>query len=309
MSKLANISSSPMLREYAQGAAQDMTSAIADFLAPTVPVAKSVGRYKRYNQKHRFHIPDTRRALGGRAVQIGFTAEDAHYNCEPHAIDVPEDNLESLESDDLENLAMENADMAAEVAGLSHEKRVIDLALDTVGVGTALDITNSDDVIDQIDEDVLSVIKAAKYGSAMGVGVLLGANIWRVVKNHPSVKGRFVSGNAAKSFAVPGLEDFSRMLISQPEARMTLLVIDEAPEGLDEDTEFLLDNSLLVFARRPNPTRRDPSFMKTFRLRNQWMVPGVYQTEDGRGQVQKMDWSCDVQVTNAAACIRRTVSI
>ena len=39
MSRLSDISASPTLREYAQGAAQDAIMPVADFLAPTVEVA------------------------------------------------------------------------------------------------------------------------------------------------------------------------------------------------------------------------------------------------------------------------------
>jgi hypothetical protein len=65
MSRLASISSNPVLKEFAQGAAQDAIMPVADFLAPTVPVATSVGRYKKYTEKNRFRIPQTLRPLGG----------------------------------------------------------------------------------------------------------------------------------------------------------------------------------------------------------------------------------------------------
>jgi hypothetical protein len=42
--------------------------------------------------------------------------------------------------------------------------------------------------------------------------------------------------------------------------------------------------------------------MKTFRLMDDFMVPGSYMRDDGRVQVPKFDWSEDVQVTNSAAC-------
>ncbi len=86
------------------------------------------------------------------------------------------------------------------------------------------------------------------------------------------------------------------------------MIYDEAPEGKDEDIRFLLDSTVLVFARKEAPTRRDPSFMKTFRLMNQYMVPGSYARDDGRVEVAKFDWSEDIQVTNSAACVRMNVS-
>ena len=56
-----------------------------------------------------------------------------------------------------------------------------------------------------------------------------------------------------------------------------------------------------MFVANDSPTRRDPSFMKTFRLAGEWMKSGTYQSDDGRSEVAKMDWSQDVQVVNGAA--------
>ena len=308
MSKLASISSSPLLVNYAQGAAQVATSSVADFLAPTVPVSTSVGRFKKYTAKNRFRIPETRRAIGGRATQLGFSAEDKNYNCAPHALDFPVDNLETIEEDGLMNLLQEGADICAQVGALAHEKSVVDIALDALGAGTALAITAGDDIINQIDTNVLAVIKAAKMGAFMNVGVVFGAGAWRVVKNHASVKSRLISGSK-RELANVTLEDFGSLLISKCDARVSLMCYDDAAEGLDEDIKFALDGDIIVFARTAQPTRFDPSFMKTFRLRNQWMKPGTYMREDGRAEVAKYDWSEDVQVTNEDAAIRRTVAL
>jgi hypothetical protein len=308
MSKLASVSSDPVLQTYSQGASQSATSKVADFLAPTVPVPTSTGRFKVYTAKRRFRIPDTRRALGGAATQVGFSAEDGTYNCAPHALDFPIDNLEMIEAAGLMNVLQEGADICAEIGALSHEKTVIDKAIATVGSGTALSIGANDDVVDQLDGDLLTVIKAAKMGGMMDLGVLIGAGAWRKVKNHASVKGRILAG-AKRDVANITLADFSALLIANAEARVSLMCYDTAPEGKAESISFVLDGDILIFARRANPTRFDPSFMKTFRLRNQWMVPGTYQWQDGRGESAKFDWSEDVQVTNSAAAVRRTVSL
>ena len=306
--KLANISSNPLLTTYAQGAAQVATSAIADFLAPTVPVATSVGRFKIYTAKSRFRIPDTRRAVGGRATQVGFSADDGNYNCAPHALDFPVDVLEQMESDGLMNLLQEGADICAQIGALAHEKTVVDTALAALGNGTALAIGGSDDIIAQLDTNILDVIKAAKMGAFMNVGVVFGAGAWRVAKNHASVRGRLLSGSK-RDLANVTLEDFGSLLISKCDAKVSLMCYDDAPEGKAEDIKFALDGDIIVFARTAQPTRFDPSFMKTFRLRNQWMKPGTYQREDGRAEVAKFDWSEDVQTTNADAGVRRTVAL
>ena len=86
------------------------------------------------------------------------------------------------------------------------------------------------------------------------------------------------------------------------------MVCANAARGVAAEVPLWLDTSVLVFARRPNPTRRDPSFMKTFRLMGKYMVPSSYMRDDGRVEVAKFDWSEDVRVTNSAAVKRLNVS-
>jgi len=309
MNRLASISSNPTLKEFAQGAAQEAIQPVADFIAPTVPVATMNGRYKVYTEKNRFHIPDTLRAMGGRATELRFDATDAAFNCEPHALDYPIDNLERMEADALEDSLREGAVAVAEVAALAHEKKVIDMALAAAGAGTGKTWDSSADPVEDIDTAILSVLKAAKYGSLMGIGVLFGATAWKGFKNAANVRARFITGSkSAKSLAVPNEDIASQLFLAQPEVKTSFMVYDSAAEGLAASIGFVLDTSVLIFARKANPTRRDPSFMKTFRLMNKFMVPGSYVREDGRAEVAKFDWSEDVRVTNSAAVVRLNIS-
>jgi hypothetical protein len=206
----------------------------------------------------------------------------------------------------------EGATAVAEVAALSHEKAVIDAALAAVGAGTGKTWNDAADPISDVDDAILSVIKAAKYGSLMGVGLLFGATAWKIFKNQAKVRGRFVVGNGrGKSdlgLAVPTEQSASQMFIGTPDVRTSYMIYDSAPEGKAAGIEFLLDNTVLIFARKDAPSRRDPSFMKTFRLMNKFMVPGSYMRDDGRVEVAKFDWSEDVKVTNSAACVRLNVA-
>ena len=311
MSRLASISSDPVLKEFAQGVAQDSVMPVADFLAPTVPVSKSVGRYKKYTEKNRFRIPDTLRALGGRATELKFEVSDDTYNCEPHALDYPVDNLEQLEADGIMNMLREGAVAIAQVAALSHEKRVIDAALEAVGAGTAKTWDASSDPVSDVDTSILQVIKACAFGSVMNVGVLFGATAWKIFKNAAAVRNRFVVGSGGKAgvgLAVPSEQSANQLFIGTPEVRTSYMVYDTQPEGKAADYSFLLDSTVLVFTRMPQPSRLDPSFMKTFRLMNNYMVPSSYVRDDGRVEVAKFDWSEDVKVTNTAAAVRLNIS-
>jgi len=308
-SRLASVSASPMLATYAQGAAQSAIQPVADFIAPTVPVGTSIGRYKKYTEKNKFRIPATLRGMGGRATELSFAASDETFNCAPHALDFPVDNLEELESvaGGLESILQEGATLVAEIAGLAHEKAVVDAALTAIGSGDDVDFSGTNDPVDIIDAAILEVIRTAKYGSLMGVGVLFGAAAFRKFKNAPLVRARFVT---AGSPAIPNItpEASSSLFLGQPDVRVSYMVYDNAPEGVADDIKFVLDSTVLVFARRAEPTRRDPSFMKTFRLSNNYMVPGSYVRDDGRVEVAKFDWSEDIKVTNSSAAKRKNVA-
>ena len=306
MGKLDSISANPMIRNYAQGAAQSAIQPVADFISPPADVATSTGQYKVYTEKNRFHIPNTIRAVGGPANILSFEASDQTYNCTPHALDFPVDNLEQLEASQLENMLMEGATAVAEVAALAHEKTVIDAALAAVGSGTDLDASaaSSVDLIDQVDTQILEVIKAAKYGSLMGVKVVMGSQAFRRFKNHNKVLSRFNGGKKTTQLVAPTIDDAMGLFIGNPEARVSFMVHDTAGPGETDSISFLLENAVLIFASKDTPTRRDPSFMKTFRLMGQWMQPGSYTSPDGRVEYAKFDWSEHVVVTNSAACKR-----
>ncbi|HSA19785.1 MAG TPA: hypothetical protein P5327_15570, partial [Kiritimatiellia bacterium] len=260
---------------------------------------------------NRFRIPDTLRALGGRATELKFEVSDDTYNCEPHALDYPVDNLEQLEADGIMNMLREGAVAIAQVAALSHEKRVIDAALEAVGAGTSKTWDASSDPVSDVDTSILQVIKACAFGSVMNVGVLFGATAWKIFKNAAAVRNRFVVGSGGKAgvgLAVPSEQSANQLFIGTPEVRTSYMVYDTQPEGKAADYSFLLDSTVLVFTRMAQPSRLDPSFMKTFRLMNNYMVPSSYVRDDGRVEVAKFDWSEDVKVTNTAAAARLNIS-
>lgn len=310
MSKLSAISSKPEVREYAQGAAQDALSKlkVASFLAPNVPVSGVVGRYKKYDEKNRFRIPQTLRPVGGRATELGFTATDATYNLAAHALDFPVDQQEMEDEGTLIDLFKEGADMVAEVSALSHEKQVVDLALTALGAGTGAVFDAATDPIKYLDQKILDIIKAAKYGSLMGIRVLFGATAWLITKNHPKVTGKFTNNPRGGTNPMVTESMVSELLLTRPEILTTYSVYDNAAEGLAESIQFVLDTNIIIFACKANPTRRDPSFMKTFVKRGAFMVPGSYTRDDGRAEVAKYDWQVDPEVTNSAAAVRLNVS-
>lgn len=309
MSKLSTVTSNPMIRQYAQGVAHSSIQPIADFLAPTVNVPTMSGRFKVYGDQNRFKIPDTARALGGPATQVRFTADDGTYQCQPRALDYPIDNLEKLESADLEDAVKEGMLCVSELASLDHEKRVVDMALGALSSRSANKTwTSSADPVADLDTQIRDIMLNVNYGSMMDIGVIFGCDAWLIFKNHAKVRSMLPVGRKSDNLQIVDMPAARSLLLGTPETRVSFMAYDSAPEGKQASPAFILGTKVLIFARHKTPTRRDPSFMKTFRLNNRYMVPGSYETVDGRGEVVKFDWSEDPHVINASAGFLLNVS-
>lgn len=304
--RLLSLSSSPELRQYAQRLAQSRITARANFLAPPVDVANPVGKYKIYTEKNRFRVPDTRRNSGGRAVELGFTQDDGTYNCEYHAVDVPADKMEEDATiEQATALAQEHLDLASDVQALSHEREVINKARAAAGAGTDLNFTSDAvDPVAEIDKRIEQIMLAT--AGTMDIRIAWGPIAFRLFKNNKNVRDRFKVGKGAGSSSGESItmESVRPLFMGEPEMEIFMMVEDIQPEGKDAELQFLMGEEIFVFASRQTPTRYDSSFMKTFRLSNQWMRPRIYNRDDGRVTVVAADWSEFVAVTNEPAVKR-----
>lgn len=298
--RLKALSNDPTLKNFAVDATQRAARKIADHLMPTLEVPSITGKYKKYTAKHRYKRPTTLYTPTSRATRIGFDAEDEDYNLTPRALDFPIPHLEKLTLDQLRNEVMYGMSIIADAAELDREVEVVTQALADAGAGVDHNFKSSAvDPVEVFDDLILTVIKAAKNGALPAVA--LGTTIWKEIKNNPNVRGRIGDVKRVKSVS---LEEFSKMLIGEPEIQLSLMVQDTASEGNQESIDFILDMAALVFAKSPSPTLFDASYGKTLRLMGAWMVPDSYDMEDGRGEVLKMDWTGKPKATNTAAIKR-----
>lgn len=300
------LSALQMLQQYAQDAARSNVMRVADFLAPTVEVAMQHGRYWIHDKDTPLRIPITRRGVGGTATQVVFGDAKGSFDCEPHALDTPLDELEIAEADQsaYSSIVQERADVIAWMGGLSHENRVLGIATAALGAGTAVDWGANGDPVSDLNDAMFDIVKNVLGGSSTQLRLLIGADVWKRLHLHPKLIERIPNGatsgrkQGVKSISI---EDFGKMLALSAEANVSLSVYDAAAEGQDPNLTWTFANGIVVFAANPTPNRMDPSFMKTFRLRNYWMKLGEYEKEDGRGRVIKFDWSADPKVANSDA--------
>lgn len=302
-SKIAQLSADPTLAGYVQGAGEQAKSAVAKFLSPDVPVPTLMGKFKKWKAKEKLVIPDTRRAINGDGVFIDLGLDGDTYDCTPHAINVRADFTEEDEYKTIGDLIKTKARTAASIGGMSHEKRVLDIALAGATAGDTIDTTSTSvDVIKIINAHLLDVIRGAKgWGADMELRILFGATALAGIVSHSSILNRYKQQSKAGGFASPTISDIAQMLMLQANAQVSLMVQDANSNKDAESIDFMLGSKVLVFACVPNPTDYDPSFMKTFRKMGEFMTPRYWPSASGRQNYAGFDWSEDNQIANADA--------
>ena len=280
MGKLSTATYKETLKQYAYGVAQDVKSALADFIAPRVPVGVGTGMFKKFSDKNAFQlydpIDDQEREKAGGADQ-------------------------ALEESRARTLVIN--------ASLAREKRVFDLikanvaAVASKGVWSAANSGGSAQPIDEIDEQIEAIATAT---GLMPNRMVIGLGAWRILKNHPNVIAR-LNGSAEKSVS---LDLFAGMLLNpQIEIRVGILSLDANKTGKAANKSNVVGSGIFLFHGNDNPTQFDPGFAKTFSIGAN-SVEGVrmYREERNRSDILAVDWSEDVQVVSAICARRITVS-
>ncbi len=305
MSLRRQASFNPTLTNYAQGYAQDLSSALAEFVAPTVRVPSAVGQFKAFDEKNAFQACDTARAVGGRARRIDFASTDPTYNCQPQALEVAIDDAErDGAGDGMAGLEEGKVRTLISAAVISHEDKVVGVmkGLSAVG-GKGVWSNTSTDPVAELDEQIEAIAIAT---GAMPNAIVFGLGAWRVFRNHPKViakqPGAAVVGvtesQAATMLVNPGIQ-----------VRVGVLSKDTAKFGASTAKSNIIGAEVFLFLRSRNPTVYDPSWMKTFSA-GEGSVTAVrqYRDESARSDVLALDWSEDIKITGSVAARRLTLT-
>jgi len=297
----------PTLTNYAQGVAQDRRSAMADFLAPIVPVSASIGQYKRFNSKNAFAIYNTARAIGGPATRIKFEADDPTFNCKPQALEIAIDDEERNAAGTGDPLGLEQAKIDTLVSNsvISHEDKVVTVVkagiVAVIGKGVWSNAAN--DPVEELDEQIQAIALAT---GIMPNAIAFGLGAWSVFRNHPKVIARQPGAALIGLTTAQG----SQMLLNPGiEIRVGVLSKDAAKWGNAKNAVNIVGLEAFIFLRSANPSQYDPSFAKTFTV-GAGLVAGVreYRSEQDRSDVYAMDWSEDIEVVSTESGRRLTIS-
>lgn len=290
------------LTNYAQGIAQDRRSALADFIAPVVRVAASIGQFKKFSEKNDFLVYNTARAVGGAATRIVFDASDATYNCLPQALEIAIDDAERAASGD-DQLGIEQSKVASVVSAaiLAHEDQVfssIKSAVSAVG-GVGVWSSASNDPVAEIDAQIETI---ATNTGIMPNRIVFGLGAWTKFRNHPKVVAKF-PGSAI--IGVTTQQAASLLLNPGIEVRVGVLGKDSTKLGQTKSGTNVVGSEVFVFIGNDSPTVYDPSFAKTF-MAGAGGVTSVreYRDESARSDIYAVDWARDIEVVSTA-CVKR----
>lgn len=298
---------SQTLTNYARGIAQDRASALAEFIAPTVPVSAATGKFKSFNDKNTFQVVNTDRAIGGEAKRLEFAATDPDYNCTPQALEIAIDDHERDLAGSNDPLGLERAktDTLVTSAVASHEDKVftaIKAAVSAVS-GKGVWSSASNDPVAELDEQIEAIALAT---GLMPNAIVFGLGAWRVFRNHAKVLAR---QPGAALIGVTNAQAAQLLLNPGVDIRVGVLSKDTAKFGAAKSEVNIVGAEVFVFLRSASPTLYDPSFAKTFRTaRGGVETVRTYRSERNRSDILAVDWSEDIQVVSTACVRRLTIS-
>lgn len=307
MSNRAAGSMNPHLTNYAQGLAVQRTSALAEFIAPSVPVVATIGQFKKWDDHNQFQVVNTLRAVGGAARRLEFAGSDPSYNCKPNALEATIDDSERDSAGDDQSLLEQSKTATLVGSGtVSHEDAVLTvIKAGVTAVAGRGQFSNLDiDPIDQIDEQIEAIATAT---GMMPNRIVLGLGAWRKLRAHPKVKGR----TGGVKVAGISLQDFASLLLNPSiDPRVGVLVKSTTKMPLTDAKSNIVGDEVFIFFTNPSPSTYDASFAKTFRGGRGGGVDAVrvYRDDHCRSDVLAVDWSVDVQVVSTALVRRLTIT-
>jgi hypothetical protein len=300
-------SANPILTNFAAGLLPELSSPLADFIAPRVTVTGAMGHYKKYDDKNPFQAVATARAVGGTARRVEFSASDPTYNCTPQALEITIDDAERAAAGEADPLLLEQAKTRTllTTALLSHEYDVFAYIAATLGAtGGVGNFSNPDiDPVAQIDSVIQAIATAT---GRMPNRAIFGLSAWAAFRNHKKVQARqpgaaligLHTGQASAMLLNPGLE-----------IRVGVWTCDATKFPKTKSTSTLVGSEIYLFHASSTPDLYDPSFAKTF-MGPQGGIEAVrtYRDESSRSDVIALDWARDIQVVCSASGARITVS-
>jgi hypothetical protein len=248
---------------------------IADMIAPVIPVAKQSDSYPVFSRFEAFAIEDTVRAPRTEARKITRSVSSGQYQARNHALgyDVPIEDVANMDAALRFEMDVGASNFLQRKFGLAWEKRVHDLAVQTVSVGSVF-VMNSSWAIAGANagDPIQSIFQMLEYGfgntGQKFNSLWFGWKAWNRFSRNYHVRNFFNGVNNGKG------------LVTRETARQNFevdrLIVSEALYHTQNEAmtnSYPLSNpmedQLIAYYAPLSPSRDDPSWFYTFR----WQDP------------------------------------
>ena len=293
------------LTNFAVGIAGDTADDLANFIAPVVPTGAQNGQFKEFNDTDAFRVYETARAIGGKRNRIEFDAEDQHFNCKPQGLEIGVDDAERDPNGS--PLGIERAKIRTLVSNSNrgHAKKVFDTIKKVKAVTGGVGNWTDDDVdpVAEIDTQIETILTDT---GMMPNRMVLGVGAWKVVKNHPLIKGR-LSDNQKEGAT---LTQFASMLLNPNiEIKVGVVSVNANKPGRAANKVNIIGAEVFIFIASDAPDQFDPSFAKTFMV-DSTPISNVkeYRDDSCDSDIYTTGWGEDIQVVSTMCAKRIAVS-
>jgi len=299
------------LTAYAQSIMADRLANydLANTLCPIVPVGAAAGTFKKFDDRNAFLPPETFRGIGGPRTRLKQEASDGTYNCQPHGLEIGEDDFETpLVGENIASTAV-GASLLAQGKiksmisrkSVAYANRVVSfVASQLTAVSQRGNWTNAQiDPIDQIDEQLQTI--ATTVASTENIAVVMSLQDWFKLRSNPIVKKRLgikPEISLTKEMLVGGLLFPVKLVISA--AALLSSKFGQTGDFAQTKTQIMAGYCIVLYSM-PNPTPEDASAFKCFST-SSVLVDAIktYRAENANSDIHACDWSEDLKATGTA---------
>lgn len=304
------------LTDMAIAWAQDQSKFIAGKVFPTLPVRKASDNYVIYKRGYFYRDEFAPRPLGARPKVIGYETTKGTYTIEEEALETRVDDRERENADQPLDPDM-SSQMLLTGQALIHRDRLWAEAYFKTGVWTInwsglehapthKEETEEEKFLqfDQVGSEPIEFFDQRRIDIESKTGyepniLVLGTDVFRVLKNHPAVVERikYTQRGIVTREILAELFDVDYVLVPKG-------VYNSAEEGLEDEINFIVNRkaALLIYAA-PAPSIKQPSGGYSFAWTG--LLPGVSSAfggviESGREEMAHSDvFQCRSAFTQA----------
>lgn len=294
--RLSQLSTNPLIRDFATGVQVRSTRRVQKFLAPVVPAPDVTGRYKKHGRDSRTTLPNTLHTIGGHPTRVAMTYDDGQFICAIHALDY---QLDAIFEQSFDILVPDALLFLSDIESQASEMEALSVAVKAAGAGTPTVWDADTDPVNVIDAAILALIKSAKCD---GAGVAFDPVAWGYFKNHPLVIARCKGDVSFQS--CPGL------FHTNAEFMTVYAFYDANATGAAENIQFMMPaGSVFIFAKAQMISRADASWLHTFQIAPDAAKFRLTCSNDERTVQVQFDWAQVVLQTNTAGVTRLNPSL